>query len=249
MEKAGLRHLMCVISLPRCGTSSVKHIYSSFRSAHEYDEEAAVRLFSDYQRKPELKSSVEDYLRRRWSSSKLEVDSASFHFMVIAELIRLFPDMKFICLYRDLGSWLNSFVKMLFYHFSHLRPQIPEWMTGYGWVYSTRFTWAGIERSFHGHNDEETLALLAELSSFWLKRTSGFFSDLPEGRSIFISTADLSRSVEALERFSELSTGSLKNETHRNAARLSGYVLPRGIDETLRSVQSEFNRMMLQRRV
>jgi hypothetical protein len=193
---------------------------------------------------PELRATVEDYLRLRWRRSNLDVDSASFHFMVVSELVQLFPDMKFICLYRDVSGWLNSFVKMLFYHFSQLRPNIPEWMTGYGRIYSANFTWAGIERGFRGQSDNETLMLLLDLSAFWLRTTSGFFSNLPRNRSTFIPTAELSRSVDALERFSDLSAGSLRNGIHRNTARFPGYVLPREIDDTLRSIQSEFNRVI-----
>lgn len=99
-------HAYC-IGTEKSGTHSVAALTArSYRSDHEPDFPWLIpRLTVSRFDRPE---QWERYLRRRDRRLWLEMESNWLHIFAIEQLVRVFPDARFILTIRDCRSWLDS---------------------------------------------------------------------------------------------------------------------------------------------
>ena len=230
-----------VISLPRCGTSSIASIFQDFGSINEADEKNAVSLYSQYALNLFPLIDLNKYLANRYRNDSLWIDCSSFNFLVILELISGFPDMKYIALYRELSPWLNSFLKMLLYYFKHYDHQLPAWMSNYGSFYSPHFSSQRFLNIFNNIVGDAEFAMLSDFCQVWLDTNLRIRSSLPRDRTFFLDTKAISFSLPSIEFFFGLKPASLSSSSHVNMARIPGNILPASFAPVVKEFQSSFD--------
>ena len=230
-----------VISLPRCGTSSIASIFQDFCSINESDEKNAVCLYSQYALNLAPLIDLNKYLVNRYRNDTPWIDCSSFNFLIIPELISGFPDMKFIALYRELSPWLNSFLKMLLYYFKLYDTQLPTWMTEYGRFYSSHFSPLRFLNIFNNIVGEAEIAMLTDFCQVWLDTNLQIRRSLPKDRTFYLDTKAISFSLPSIEIFFDLKSNSLSSSSHINKARIVGDILPTLIFPVVKEVQNSFD--------
>ena len=230
-----------VISLPRCGTSSIASIFQDLGSINESDEKNAVFLYSQYALNLVPLIDLNKYLESRYRNDSLWIDCSSFNFLIIPELVSGFPDMKFIALYRELSPWLNSFFKMLSYYFKVFDNQLPTWMTEYGKFYSSHFSPHRFLNILNNIVGEAEIAMMTDFCQVWLDTNLRIRRSLPNDRTFFLDTKAISFSLPSIEIFFNLEPATLSSSSHVNKARIPGDILPISIFPVVKEFQNSFD--------
>jgi hypothetical protein len=104
--------LLLNLSLPKCGTLSVREYFSDYKSSHELFSQsflAAMEIAERYNQ-PEI---VAQMLQRRYQHGLIEIDTSGFLHTISSELLQLFPKTSFLRVIREPRSWISSYLDML----------------------------------------------------------------------------------------------------------------------------------------
>jgi hypothetical protein len=230
-----------VISLPRSGTSSISSIFNPVGSVNEADENFAVTLYTQYSQKVVDSFQLKQYLAKRYKENDFWVDCSSFNFLIISDLISLFPQMKFISLYRDLYSWLNSFIKMLSKYIALYDGNLPMWMNQYGLFYSKNFSPELFTNILNNCVSDLEVSMLKDFCDVWLNANLLMRALLPKDRTIFLNTNSISYSLPLFEDYFNLHPSSLCSLTHTNKSSFSGNLVPACMNSLIQSVQASLD--------
>ena len=236
----------CILSLPRSGTTSLATLLRSFNSHNEFEERDSILLYlkisSSNSPDKWLKSSIQSRFDRMGPSC---IDCASYNWLIVDELISLHPCTRFICLYRELGPWINSFVKMLSYYYSLFSSQgdeMPSWMTEYGFRFAPNFDWSTIHDLARGGFNSKGLALLEDLCDTWFDFSSKIlsYSHLPD--LILMRTNHISYNIADMERFLGIRLDPIDYScSHFNKAKVPGWVLSEKYESIIKANQARLD--------
>jgi len=96
------------VGTAKSGTTSIASIFAAnYRSAHEPDERELIDHILSYE-SPEAVGPFAVGARDR--RLRLELDSSQLNIFIVPDLVRVFPDARFILTMRDCFSWLDSFI-------------------------------------------------------------------------------------------------------------------------------------------
>lgn len=228
---------LIVISLPRSGTTSIAEIFRKYGAINEFQEQEYVTFYSMYKKGLINQIQIDSLIHKRYQNGNLIIDAASFNFMVIDRLKVLFPHVKYLILRRDLESWANSFIKMLYYYsnkFSHEQLNMPEWMTEYGYVYSPIFDWQIIDDVYNQKINQNVENFLLDLANTWheisnleLNSTYDFLE---------LETYNLSNNIDKIVEFLGIDFDTSSVQKHFNKAKISGNIINQHYKEILQSL-------------
>jgi len=228
---------LIVISLPRSGTTSIAEIFRKYGAINEYKEQEYVSLYSKYKKGFINASQVDPFILKRYLNDELIVDAASFNFMITDRLNSLYPNTKYLILRRELESWANSFIKMLYYYsnkFKQKHVNMPEWMTEYGYVYSPVFNWQTIDDIYEQKINQNVVCLLKDLASIWHEFST--FKMNSSNHVLELETHSLSSNIGKIVEFLEINYDTSLVQTHHNKAKLSGNIINQNYKEILYSL-------------
>lgn len=107
-EKKRNFHVFCV-GLPRSGTHSIASLFRhKYRAAHEPYAGTTILLINELFKGKATKKQVTEQLIIRDSILQLELESSHYLYQLIPQLLKLFPESKFILTVREPRSWLES---------------------------------------------------------------------------------------------------------------------------------------------
>ena len=220
----------CVLSLPRSGTTSLATVLRSFNAYNEFEEELSIRLYLEFDPLVTNKNKFASRLQNRFSRMGVSsIDCASYNWLIAEEIIGLYPNIRYICLRRDIPSWLNSFVKMLHYYhdlFSRQGRSMPDWMTDYGLRFAQSFNWKTISSLALGNAGEKEAKLITELCLSWKSFDRLLFNYADKPNFLIVDTNQISFSLNTIQDFLGITLDSRdKTVSHVNKAKLPGWVL------------------------
>ena len=200
-----------------------------------------MKKFTDYRLDMHHRSTeyVAKFIKDRWTSADMFIDSSSFNFLVKDEIVATMPGMKFIRLIRPLPQWIESFLKMLSYYsniFRQSQTTPPLWMSRYGCIYAPSFLWETVDSIAAGCLGPKELLLIDEFSNSWRNYNLKLFQDNDSVTYLDLCTSTLSASLPQLASFTQLPLSRLSLNTHVNKARVYGPYLPGSIYETLSAI-------------
>lgn len=207
---------------PRSGTTFLAQLFSlnGYRSDHE-------PLQLDYLRRTNRQpswvgtKSFNRYIARRDRWLNLEFEASYFMFEAIEALANEFDDVSFICTVRDCYSWLESVINR---EFGQERADLPA----RSW--NQRFVSGSHTRDLVGPDGKSWTPdwkVLARYLDYWDHHYRTVLEHAPGDRTVFVRTADLSRSKDALAAQIgcelPLAPPSSVNATSRRSVRLLDY--------------------------
>ncbi|HEY7791025.1 MAG TPA: sulfotransferase [Vicinamibacterales bacterium] len=212
------RFHVCTVGLPRTGTTSLYTLFEQFRTGNEFMERETIGHCVDRTRGDLTTSQLEMFLRRRDVEGGLEMDSASFHHLVLDLLIAHRPETKFIFTVRAPYEWANSYLKMLLgWHqrFTAAGAEVPEWMAGYGTMLFGEFSWAWVASTSSIQRSAHHLADI--FVRHWAEANRRVLNLLPRDRALIVRTEELSAQRAAIAAFMGLPVDRLTGPIHSNA--------------------------------
>ena len=213
--------------MPRCGTTSLSSIFSSYGSKSEFMEAETIQSISSFNRKNISLHDLSVFLRTRWSYDMM-IDAASFNFLIKDILLDIFPTMQYICLVRQCDLWINSFVKMLVYYYKYVFKlnTPPLWMNDYGLIYSPYFNWDTLYKISTGTISSDGYRLIDSLVDFWIYHTDSILKFAIATNSLVLNTANISSSIHLLQQYTHLALDHGQIDSYVNKARIPGMILP-----------------------
>jgi hypothetical protein len=208
------------VGLSRTGTHSLAHMCeANYRSGHEVNagllDAICGRLDASLDDR-----AVERILQRRDGRLLLEMDSANPLVFVIEDLVRLFPEARFILTIRHVLPWLESRVDNHRYWGPTRTQWLPTWEARYGRA--------------AGHPPEEQV--LAEHGLFtldgylagWTAHYRRVLAGVPSDRRLVVRTHEIARSLVEIANFLGIEASTLDaGRTHEGRSHVRYRMLER----------------------
>lgn len=218
------RHLFCV-GLPKAGTESVARLFSrKFRSAHEPRYVETIELACAFEAGQLSIHEVTDALIERDREMRLDMEASHVMARFAPALADTFKEARFILTVREPISWLDSELNQCINY--------PNNNTTLGFA-----PWIRLRNVCYGpipaDRPSEELALatyqlhsLDGMLGYWQRHISGVLKGIPGDRLLVLRVEDLSRSLEQIARFADVSVSSLAAErSHSHKAPVQHRVL------------------------
>jgi hypothetical protein len=186
----------------KTGTHSLAAMFEGhYRAAHEAEAEGLMALLFDVWDGNRPWSDVAPFLRARDARLDLEVDASLVNGEVVSDLVRLFPDARFVLTVREPRAWLDS---MANHSQAHATP--PHWVR---WR-DHRFRAGELT-----HPPQE--AALAERGLYtldgylgsWARHNRMVLEAVPADRLLVLRTEDLGGRLADLARFAGIPVETL----------------------------------------
>jgi hypothetical protein len=197
-------HLYCV-GTAKSGTHSIAAILrDQLRSAHEPESRKVIDIILDFAAGRMDEAELRHYVLNRDRRLRLDVDSSQLNFFLLAQLVELFPEAKFLLTIRNPYAWLDSFIN---HQLAHRSP--PEWIQ----LRELRF-----RPDLFTHSAEELalkekgLYTLDGYLSYWARHNRTVIETVPAERLLIVRTDKISERAEEIAAFAGLSTIDLKRE-------------------------------------
>lgn len=199
--------LYCV-GTAKSGTHSVAEMFDrSVRSWHEPDGNDVIDVVLQASRGELTPSDIRHYLKQRDRRLRLDVDSSQLNYWLLGDLLKLFPDARFVLTIRDCYSWLDSF----------LNDSLRRSTTG-AWL---RLRDHRFRPDLHRHPPEERvlehrgLYTLDGYLGYWADHNSTVLESVPADRLLVVRTDDLSASARQIAAFAGIPHSStIAERTH-----------------------------------
>jgi hypothetical protein len=199
-------HCFC-IGLPRTGTASMAAILESLKSGHEFMFEEASQYINLVRDGCCTRSELVNFLKFRQKCGQLRIDSATFHHHYIDVLYDCFSQSKYILLFRDCASWLDSMITMIITS----GPYIPNWMVSYGINLIGRTVNPSDLRS-PKIILQKIPQIIEPLILYWYRSYTKLFSFFNLKESLVIYTNKISKSFGLISSYLEVPTSLLLSE-------------------------------------
>ena len=198
------------VGIARTGTTSIGHIFNSYRSHHEIGFKHIAPAIQQFSGKEISRESFEGIVLGEYGKhAPWEVVSASYSHYYLDVLLRTYPEAKYLVTLRDCFGWVES---------------ISNFVVGrnwkHGWLYE--YTWfnAGVppevlanEKAFL-KNHRQYLENFFRLWGEWNGKILGM---LPRERLLVLRTHEISQKREEIAAFVGVSPESLNwKRSHRN---------------------------------
>ena len=180
----------------KSGSHSMQGLFASrFRSQHEPTSKLINKLIIDWQQEDVSQHEIRRFYRMRDHAMHLELESNSFNTFFCETLLHIFPDAKFILMYREPVAWLNSWI-----NHTINRPERKGsiWQSGLDALYRPGdFNFGEEENLFQLHN----LFPLESYLSYWSRCVERIIDVIPTNRLLILPTTKISSSSKALASF------------------------------------------------
>ena len=211
-------HAYCV-GLPKAGTHSLDGLFqANYRSAHEPERLELIDQYIASVRKQVSPEELLDFLRDRDRKLDLEMDASVYNYLVLPQLVELFPDAKYFVLVRDCLGWVESALRHTLANIS-----TPYELSFWG-------AWLRVKR--YQHEEEE--AQLKELGLFplrsylegWTRFLHHVHQLVPDGQLLAVRTKEIEASIPQIAEFLDIPASTLDAEqAHLYKAKFEDRVL------------------------
>jgi hypothetical protein len=192
------------VGLERTGTSYIAQLFSKYRTMHEPDIHSLLPFILNSE------SPTVTWFRSRDRALRLEVESSHLLGLFAKNLVRAFPESKFICTAREPVSWVQSVWRWSYPDGpgtrARTRPNPAE-----SWE-----AWHKILRTYYGGYDHQSEILkecnLYALRGYFSKYKShyrGILESVPEDRLLIVRTSVLSEETQRIARFLGVESSTL----------------------------------------
>ena len=104
------RFRLYATGLPKTGTVSLYGVFKNYASKHEFLQWDTNCKTIDFQQNKISTEEFSEFIDYRDSLGCMELDSAYFNSKYINTLLNLYPESKFIILFREPASWVKSHI-------------------------------------------------------------------------------------------------------------------------------------------
>jgi len=236
------------LSLPKTGSLSLTAIFGRYRSSHDYLLQETVSRYLDWRQGQFALADVQKFLRYRDQLGNFEVDSATFHYLAMEQVMSTFPEAKFYVSIRNGADWIVSLTEMLhnFYgpgqflekhgidkkfvlrYFSHILPGFsPD---------------AFSEIRKFNVSLRHILPVMAELWGRTSLAQLQLVKSLPRERILLVKTEDISHSLTKMAQFAGVPVDTLdSSRTHMHkdfrAAAIRDHIGTEALEKAVRPWQ------------
>lgn len=200
----------------KAGTASLCGLLKpSHRAAHEPEREEILEMILRESSGEVDEDTFRAYLIERDQRLSLDYDIAWANQFIIGHLLEVFPDAKFIVLFRDPYTWLQSIVGHL------LSRDVPPDATSFlDW-------WFKPDLYPHSNQDSElkdqNLYSIAAFLNAWTQHVNTCTEVIPPEQRLILRTHELNQSHRKLVEFLQIPIDSLNDENaHLNRGTWSG---------------------------
>ena len=182
----------------KTGTHSITNVFSKFRSAHEPDVDCRMPISMAIERGEVSDKEINNFLYNRHMCLGYEFEASAMIVFYIENLIKIFPDSKFILTIRDCFSWLDSAINYIL----NLRSLGIQERSGINNFYSTRFGNPPLK-----YNKEEKILELYGLNdidgyfSYWKMHNEKIINSVPEEKLLIIETKNIRKQLQDIADF------------------------------------------------
>lgn len=203
------------VGTAKSGTTSLAAIFQPhYRSRHE--PLSRPLLLQAAKRPDGLGEPTGFPVLRRDVQLRLEMDSSQLNFVILGDLVRAFPDARFVVTIRDCFSWVESFI-------NHQLSRPPKPRSGPLW---SQFRDDRFRASQLRHPPEEIelqrrgLYTLEGYFSYWALHNRAALDLIPADRRLILRTTDIGNSLDQLATFLSIPVETLSGgQAHENRAK------------------------------
>lgn len=177
------------VGIAKSGTRSLAGLFSQYHCAHEFEAESAIQRIA-----AQKETLTTEWLRARdQRSGFLECDSSQLHFWYLAEMVRTFPEARFVLTIREPRAWLDSLIN------HRLARGLPP---GWAPLEDLRFgppseNWAGPEHVLSLYGRPALDGMLA----FWSKHHQTVLETVPQERLLVQRVEQMSAQSARIAHF------------------------------------------------
>jgi hypothetical protein len=205
----GRRFVAYGVGAGKSGTLSLAQIFgANFRVGHEPESERLAPLVQGVI-EGGRRARLRRYLRRRDRRLGLELDSSNLNAWIVADLLDLHPQARFILIWRHPEQWLDSLI-------NHVIPRtpVPHWQA------LRDATFGGPpHRPGEEALQERGLYSLDGYLGSWVRRHEVILSVVPAAQLLVVRTDDLSASLPTLAAFTGVDLELLDPTPHAHRTR------------------------------
>lgn len=186
----------------KSGTHSIGSLLAKdYNASHEEDHGRLINGWIDLKEGKisanDFKTMLLNYERYAW----LEMDSSHVHAEYIDQLVKLFPEAKFILTIRDCYSWLDSYFNQVLNY-----PVIDCWSRLHKWRYAQGVvTYAQAEKPI----EKAGFYPLENYFNAWASHNMRVLDSVPSERLLILRTAEISTSTVKIANFLNIPVSTL----------------------------------------
>jgi hypothetical protein len=189
------RFLVFGMGMAKTGSTSIAALFGEFRAGHEFMMRESCTSLVAWLKGSISSTELRRFLRHRATVGLLEVDSATFHWAYATELVREFPDAKYIVTYRHWYSWLDSVLDMLMTS----SRELPDWFYDYGRLV-TGVPLSRSDFSSRRRAVDAVQANLEQLLEHWNYVNRRLLQSLPSDRRLLLNTCSIGDRIPEIAR-------------------------------------------------
>lgn len=226
-----------VIGPAKTGTHSLHGLFSEcFISRHEPSFYYLNKLIIDAENNQLSRSMIQKFYKYRDRAMQLDIESNYLNYYFIEDIVSLFPAAKFIILYREPRSWLDSWINHVIE-----RREIKGGIADEG-LYA-------IYRSSNYSYDEQEESILKMYELYplrcyldhWLDCYKRLIESIPDKRILVLPTNRISSSQHLIARFLDINDKELAVEkSHLFTAKCKHNILDKLNSDYVNSLLSEY---------
>lgn len=191
------------LSLPKTGSTSLAGAFPPGLSTHEGFHEHTVVSILNYLERKSTQADLLHFLRRRQKLLGTPADIATFLHWIPVELLELWPNAKFLHVFRHPCQWACSYLGMLHNISSSLTKRTSlcniSWFERYGRCQSSLLSVANLNQTFS--SARETRDLIEDLINFWYERHQTVCLAIPEEKLWHSKLQGLADNLPSLARW------------------------------------------------
>ena len=189
-------HVYCT-GTPKSGTHSIAHIFDrSLLNAHEPDRDELVDIYFKKRSNNISKQELREIVSEREKRLHLEMNSSCYNYIIIEELLEIYPNSKFIHPVRTARNWLDSWIN---HEINHQNCEFHDSLRPY---FDTVF-----KKDKIPYSEEEkvlermNLPTIEGMLSYWKEHNLKVLQTVPEDRLFVLRTKDISNKIESIIEF------------------------------------------------
>jgi hypothetical protein len=210
-------HLYCT-GLFKSGTHSIHNIFKKYcRSEHEPDNIELMNLYFKIERGEVSTKRLQKIVAKREKRLYLEMNSCGFNYLILEQLLKLYPEAKYIHTIRDPYSWLDSWIN---HDLNHDFMKITQ-----------RYFDENFKRDKIPYAKEEeilkdlNLPTIDGMLSYWQNHNLSVLRKVPPNKLLVVKTKDISDEIDVIIKFAGLSKLRDNVDSHAYKAKKKHHIL------------------------
>lgn len=205
----------------KSGTHSIHSIFKKYcRSSHEPDKAELMDLY--FKKDTTSAKKTQKMVTKREKRLYLEMNSSGLNYLILDQLLNLYPEAKFIHTIRAPYAWLNSWIDHDLNHpFKEITQRYFDRLFKRG-----KIPYAKEEKILKDLN----LPTIGGMLSYWQKHNLSVLEKVPPSKLLVIKTKDISDELDTIFEFTGLSKIHSDIDSHAYKAKKKHNILDR-LDE------------------